>query len=111
MAAEHGVTSDNDYRALPIFAYLCNDALHQAEYVQTFVHTAWTQKGKSELSAVTFEDKQWHVATLTVVIIEEGQLLGTIGVAVAVVKVEDNSGKDILVGSDELVHELTPHIV
>ena len=111
MAAEHGVTPDNDYRILPVCAYLRNDALHQTEYVQTLVHTTWTQKGKYELSAVTFEDKQRHVAALAIVIIEEGQLLGTIGVAVAVVKVEDNPGGNILVGSDELVHELTPHIV
>ena len=111
MAAEHGVTPDNDYRILPVFAYLRNDAPHQTEYVQTFVHTAWAQKGKYELTAVTLEDKQRHVATLAIVIIEEGQLLGTVGVAVAVVKVENNPGRNILVGSDELVYELTAHVV
>lgn len=44
MAAEHGITSNNDYSFLPLLTYLSDDSLHQAEYVQAFVYTTWAQE-------------------------------------------------------------------
>ena len=110
-AGEHTVSTNRDFRVGPELAQIGYQADEQAGHVVTLVGAARTQYAGYQLAAVTLEDIQGHVAVLTVVGIENRELLCAVAVVVAVVKVEDNPVGGFVVGLHEVTHEKPTDVV
>ena len=88
--AEHAVTPHHNLRVLPVLAQEEDDAADQPVHVGPLVRAAGTQQRQHELAADALEHEKRHVAVSSVEGVEERELLGTVGVGIAVVKVDDD---------------------
>ena len=88
MAAEMAVAAEFYHGMRPFLMDEFNDSAQYAEYVQGLVAPSWPEQRKYKLAVHPVENNHRHIAVLVIIIVEQRQLLRSVGVGIRVVNVE-----------------------
>ena len=82
------VTTKLNDSVWPALMKVLDDPAENARHIQGLVASSRTEHGKYQLLAHSAKDKQWHIAILIVIGVEQCQLLGAVSIGVRIISIK-----------------------
>ena len=82
------VTAKLNDSVWPARMKILDDPAENTRHIKRLVASSRTEHGKYQLLAHTIKDKQWHIAILIVVGVEQCHLLGSVSIGVRIISIK-----------------------
>ena len=106
--AKMAVTTKLNDSVWPALMKVLDDPAENARHIQGLVASSRTEHGKYQLLAHSVKDKQWHIAILIVIGVEQCQLLGAVSIGVRIIGIKYHMAGRFGEGLDILLYEQLP---